>query len=37
MTIEPITFIAKSPGDDARVLTRIVGNAVGLAWSLRKR
>ncbi|MGJ4929855.1 hypothetical protein ACQR1I_28000 [Bradyrhizobium sp. HKCCYLS2038] len=36
MTIDPITFVDQSSGDDACVLVRVVGGAVGLALSLRR-
>lgn len=36
MTIEPIAFVDKVSGDDAFVLVRVVGSAVGLVVSLRK-
>ncbi|MGJ4916728.1 hypothetical protein ACQR10_21420 [Bradyrhizobium sp. HKCCYLRH2060] len=35
MIIEPIAFVDKNSGDDAIVLARVVGNAVGLVLSLR--
>ncbi|WP_284421960.1 MULTISPECIES: hypothetical protein [unclassified Bradyrhizobium] len=35
MTIDSITFVDTSSGDDACVLVRVVGDSVGLALSLR--
>ncbi|NPU09782.1 hypothetical protein HL666_03285 [Bradyrhizobium sp. 83002] len=35
MTIDPITFVDTSSGDDACVLVRVVGDSVGLVLSSR--